>query len=614
MQAEIPSASAPSHSGVAERLPAPASVFHLAPLRLAAWSVLISCALAQAWWTRHLIFSDGVSYLDIADHYARGDWRNALNEYWSPLHSWIIAIVFKLFHPSAYWQVSTLHAINFVGFCASLAFLEMFVAELLHFRPVSHTGLSGQTIRMAAYASVMIAGLWHITMGYVSPDMLTMAILIFIAYLQLRIETGRARSLSYFLFGAGLALGFLSRAAFAPVLPLYIGAMVVSLRRRRLGVIRPLLLVFGSILLFCGPFVAALSVVKGHFTWGAAGPANYAWEVDGAPRSIHWQGQPPNLGTPRHATRKVLDYPATYEFASPIAGTYPPWYEPSYWYAGISPHFQFGKQISVIRKTAPYLIVLFLLSPVVLPCVALILMDNWRAWMSRRGILAYWFVLLPLVAYTGLYTLVFMDKRYVGGALVILWTCLSASVSVSRARFRQFANVGIQILCVAVIALFASLRLRAAIVMTVSDAVKRQESEWNLHWMLAERFRQLGVKSGDRIAFIGDAMDSEWARQLGVRIVAEVPVIFERDDKLTRGIVLNQSEVQAFWHAPPPVRTRVLDAFRRAGVSLVVAEMLPGTAEGEGWRRVLPPDTSHLPTSGSQYFSVSRAGYLKLGP
>src|SRR5579872_2090388 len=88
------------------------SLFYPSSVQLTGLVLLVLAGVIQAWWTRHLIFSDGISYLDIADSYARGDWHHALNEYWSPLLPWLLAIVFRLFHPSTYWQVSTLHVIN----------------------------------------------------------------------------------------------------------------------------------------------------------------------------------------------------------------------------------------------------------------------------------------------------------------------------------------------------------------------------------------------------------------------------------------------------------------------------------------------------------------------
>jgi hypothetical protein len=35
---------------------------------------------------------DGVSYLDLADAYARGDSANAVNASWGPAYSWVLAV------------------------------------------------------------------------------------------------------------------------------------------------------------------------------------------------------------------------------------------------------------------------------------------------------------------------------------------------------------------------------------------------------------------------------------------------------------------------------------------------------------------------------------------
>lgn len=102
---------------------------HGAWLRPAAWAFLLVTGLIQTWHMRHLVFSDGVSYLDIADHYVRGDWKNALNNYWSPLYPWVLALAFKSVKPSPYWQTAVLHAVNYIMFAAALGTLELFLAS-----------------------------------------------------------------------------------------------------------------------------------------------------------------------------------------------------------------------------------------------------------------------------------------------------------------------------------------------------------------------------------------------------------------------------------------------------------------------------------------------------
>lgn len=34
---------------------------------------------------------DEISYISIAHHYSTGNWNEAINAYWSPLYSWLIA-------------------------------------------------------------------------------------------------------------------------------------------------------------------------------------------------------------------------------------------------------------------------------------------------------------------------------------------------------------------------------------------------------------------------------------------------------------------------------------------------------------------------------------------
>jgi hypothetical protein len=72
-----------------------------------------AAGLLQAWAERFSIEPDGVNYLDISYAYLRHDWHSAINAYWSPLYSWLLALVFGLTHTSLYWEATVLHAVNF---------------------------------------------------------------------------------------------------------------------------------------------------------------------------------------------------------------------------------------------------------------------------------------------------------------------------------------------------------------------------------------------------------------------------------------------------------------------------------------------------------------------
>src|SRR5947209_581540 len=94
-------------------------------LRIVMWIVTVVAGLLQGLACRFYISGDGNSYLDIASAYLRGDFANAINGYWSPLYSWLIAAILGLFKPSGYWETTILHLLNFatLGLVLGLGYL-----------------------------------------------------------------------------------------------------------------------------------------------------------------------------------------------------------------------------------------------------------------------------------------------------------------------------------------------------------------------------------------------------------------------------------------------------------------------------------------------------------
>src|SRR5690242_12335485 len=93
--------------------------------------VALVLGFLQTWANAFYIEPDGVNYLDIAQAYLRRDWTNALNAYWSPFYSWLLALVQWAFHPSPSWESTFLHLLNFVMFLFALAGFEFFFNRLL---------------------------------------------------------------------------------------------------------------------------------------------------------------------------------------------------------------------------------------------------------------------------------------------------------------------------------------------------------------------------------------------------------------------------------------------------------------------------------------------------
>jgi hypothetical protein len=164
----------------ADRTPPPRSSSGvIRRIQIVSWLFLVLAGIAQGWAVRHEIIADGISYLDIASYYARGDWHSALNGYWSPLYSWAVAALMLVFRPDPYWNVSLLHIVNFLAYLASLAGFEAILTDLLHLqrRLAGSGGFSEPTIRIVGYSVFLVASLMLIGIGYTSPDMLGMSIM-----------------------------------------------------------------------------------------------------------------------------------------------------------------------------------------------------------------------------------------------------------------------------------------------------------------------------------------------------------------------------------------------------------------------------------------------------
>jgi hypothetical protein len=160
----------------------------------------------------------------------------------------------------------------------------------------------------------------------------------------------------------------------------------------------------------------------------------------------------------------------------------------------------------------------------------------------------------------------------------------------------------LQCLAVLFTATYLLARLGYPVRFAATDLVHGREAEWNLNWMAANRLLQMGLRPCDRVASIGQSMDAEWASIMGVKIVAEIPVISDRDEHaLMRKAFANRKEIKAFWWANPQQKARVFQAFRKAGAVAVVVDNLPDGVDASSWNRVLPKNLPHLPSAGVQY-------------
>lgn len=558
------------------------------------WLVAAVLGFLQAWGRRHdsgdgvaYMGADGISYLDIGDAYWRGDWAAAINAMWSPFYSWLTGLTLYLFQPSPFQEFTVVRLLNFALYLLSLAAFVFFLRELERFcRTQVDDGDDAQVGSLAlprrawlffAYALFIWTSLSMNRVARTSPDVLVSGLVFNASALLLRIRMRRGGWLTFALFGLTLGVGYLTKTFMFPLAFVFLaaGLFAVGNVRRALPRIALALLIF---LVVSAPFIIALSRTKGRLTIGDTGRLNYAWHVNGAQPFIHWQGEPAGHGTPAHPTRKLSDSPAIYEFNSPVAGTYPPWYDPTYWYEGVSTRLSLKHQLKAIAQNAllayQFLFYRFFPGAVVAALFIFFYMSRRRPREIARRAARYWFLHAPALAASACYMAIHFEQRYFAPFVVVIGMSLFAVVRLPRTPEVQRLTTALVYVTLVSFALSIGYYSARDLYSSVRDLAPGRGARVDMQWQVAEELRQLGIPPGARVGSIGNTMFHSWPRLARVRVVAEIP---------TR----TGDDVEKFWAGDAALKAKVMGTFAQAGVTVVIAEGIPRWASAtEGWQRL----------------------------
>jgi hypothetical protein len=515
------------------------------------WIVLAGVLVLDAWTKRFFIYSDGIPYLEIGRAYSHGDWAGAINGYWSPMYSWLIALMFLVFHPSPEWELPVLHIVNLLGLLVSMPCFEFLLRRVADAFPSSNKS----AFRFAGYAVFAWCVLDVVPAGEFRPDPLLLAPIFLVLGSML---VPRDKFFNYHAVIIGIALGFACFVKTASLFPAVIVLGILLLTRGiRKWTIAALILAF-----MIGPFICALSISKGRLTVGDSGRLNYGWEVNGIERSTHWQGG-------LHPTRQILTSPRVFEFATPIPGSYPPWRDPSYWYEGLRTNYSLAAQLRAIYangKTVLWLMV---------SCPAMVLAAG-ASIRRLKWLTTGWPMLVPSLFAIALYAMVFVDKRYLAPWFIGLALPLIAVASIGPSVWLTVLK-GSTIVSLSFVL--------APIGFNVMKLATELETGFrpNPYCHLVSELKSLGVKPGDTVGYVGMSIDSYWASLLPVRIVTEVPVSYLRSSD--GALYIGLEDVQTFWEDADK-RSEAIAAMKRAGAKVIVADAVPGFSDTTNWLRL----------------------------
>jgi hypothetical protein len=528
------------------------------------WVLAMVLGAVHAYISRWTMNADGVSYLDIGELYFRLPLRLAVSGYFSPLYSWLIGAFLAVFRPSAQWESPVVHFVNYLLYLCALWSLKSFADELLRLKKEQGVAAAPvgkeyghERVWMIFFCALFVwAALRMVTMATVAPDMLYAAIIFLLFSQLLRIQRNRGGGWLQ-AAGLGLILGiaYLARAAALPIIVLAVMSLFILYRNVRRSIPHVLLTV-AVICLVTGPYIALLSLANGRISIGGTGTMIYAWHINQKPWQ-NWQG--PGAV---HPTRLIYGPPNVYEFGRPVPGTYPPWYDPSFWDEGMAPEYRLIPLISNFVRNSKHLVDYFLESGgLLVGLISLHLAARKGFYALLKGLWPVWCVALPSVVALLVYTSLHVEPRYIMPFWVTLWIVIFFALPFS---FHDPAPpFSIPIVTAMIVFLTAGVLYSTLI-------LPRELSYGINNNRIAAGLVELPVHPGEEIATIGVSNNIYWARLARLRVIAEIPA----------------DEAADFWAAPPAVRSAIYERLDENKVVAIVARGIPSQAAVKPWRKL----------------------------
>ena len=529
-------------------------------LTLAFLILSIVLGLTQIFACRYQLNPDAMDYLDIARQISLGHWSAVANGYWGTLASVVMAPMFAL-HPSVQWELPLAHLHGMLALLAAFFAFQWLLQELTRAsRAKTKTGSADQPLPEWAFwllgNGIFVWVSFNVAfVESIGADFLVTLFIYLGAAALLRLNP-QASFRAFLLFGFILGAGYWSKAIMFPTGLLFLAVSIIKAPcwKKNLGS----LLAFA---LIAAPLLAALSIPRGRFTFGDSGKLNYATFVSPAEPTIHWQGETPAGGTPKHPDRMIPGPVPVYEFNGPLAGTYPPSYDPSYWNEGRKATFNLKAQTVVFIRHIHNVVELLLLAQPPLTA-GFVFFALWGGTGLVRRLARRWDLFTVPFAVIGLYMLVHFETRFAAAFVALIWLTAFASLRIpSDPSSRRTAGIClVALVCIMVLSVTAE--IARIYVNGCPDSALGD----------VRVAQQLNLPIGTPVAVIGPGNYAYWAHLAQLRIVSEVPDV-------------NQI---AFWRLPSDKRQQVYQTLGKTGAAWLIAEppaVLIGHLD-EGWQPI----------------------------
>jgi 4-amino-4-deoxy-L-arabinose transferase-like glycosyltransferase len=546
------------------------------------WAALL-LGFFQVFNSRWALGPDGISYLDLGELWLKGDIANAVNGYWNPVYPIVLGIASKLIGNALYEPVAT-HAVHFVIYCLNLFLFSRLLRTMRRIRFASDAAdsQSNNLFTLLAYVLFVWCHCSLVDLGTVSPDLILISTIILSTIFLVRlIESDNSLSSAA---GLGLALGFgyLTKAVMFMAAPFFIVAALLcakSLARGwRNAAVAAVIFFTVSV-----PYIFLLSRQRGHLTYSESGKLAYAWEVNRTREYFHWQGAEPGSGSPVHATRQLLRDPEVFEFGD-RPGTYPPWFDPSYWHEGLKVRLDLRRQIhALLRDFRGVYLVCFEQPTSIIFLVVFAVGLSAISFRNHSRFRRTWPLLIPALAGFCVYLAVFVISRHLAPFILPLYLTALWNTWPAAKRLLPERAVIVMAACAVMPILYLLTDPGLGI-----NKFYRNEAIFQKRVALA--LKEFGLQPGDRIAIMGRGCEAAFARMAQVKIVAEG---FRGD-----------GEIAPSWAVIPEKEILAVEALRSVRVKAIVRDT-PALFESKlNWKPV--PNTPFSVLFPSDFADVQK--------
>ena len=546
------------------------------------------------------IDGDAVAYMDIGDLIRAHNWHAVINGYWNPLYPAALSLGHSLFHSTRFNELHAYYMVNYGIFLLEMLAVIAFTGALAQLRDLRESATPEKNPRpflLDRYALgylgiglLVVSTQRELSLGKVRPDALLLAFLLLaIAALMKYLATNHLRYAA--LMGIALGLAYLTKS-FAFVFTLLCILALVAFRFfwQRQSIARVAAAALFVVVCFAavsGPYIAALSKQKGRFDFGDSGSLNYIWFVSGTEKMHLEPDMTASFGAAevhlKHPETQLLKSPRTYSFKPFPYGTYPVWFDASYFNDHIKAHMDARLQILVIRDCIVRLFRYMSNHPEAWLLLVLLFLAGARLYPDWRPTSnAFW--LAPFLLGVGalcVYSIVNVEDRYLTAAFLTLLLPVFATLRISPSS----QAIATRTAAMTAVALFALLTVGESARILGEFRRNQITIQYPAGWYnrdvfnAAHALNDLGVGPGDAVACIGTracVYDHYWARLAGVRILSE---IYDPNPPLYPHLAAMLDRDQAY------------EAVRRDGAKVLVGSFSPGDMTGTtpvsaGWREL----------------------------